>query len=124
MRTKLDRDIEREARCIASVRENYQTAVVCKWTHAEVMIAWDKLSASIDFKRLPMFRRHAVRAINSHLFYGPGNMSIYQHLEYRMLGPDGKYYAKFEDWRALFPDGDGSLISDGKHFWKGTNKAY
>jgi len=82
------------------------------------------LRSSKDYQSLPQFRRHAVSAIHSHLFYGPGNMSIYQHLEYRMLGPDGKYYAKFEEWRALFPDGDASLIQAGQHFWKGTDKAY
>jgi hypothetical protein len=124
MRTKLDRDIEREARCIARVRENYSTAVSCCCTHKEVMVMHAKLMASDDYRKLTDYRRHAVNAIHSHLFYGPGNMSIYQHLEYRMLAPDGKYYAKFEEWRALFPDGDASLISAGKHFWKGTDKVY
>ncbi len=118
-------DIDRERSLTAKVMDIYRTSVNFQQTSDEIaarmrLLVYD----SAEYKRLPQYRKHAVRAVYFALFHGPADLSIYKHLEYRMLGPDGKYYQDFDTWRALFPQGDASLISTGAHFWKGTEKTY
>lgn len=123
-RNKSDRDMERERAAIERVIADYRHIVHFKLTFGDAIDKFGKLYATPHYKSLPYYRKCAVKAIISHLYHGPADMSIYQYLEYRMLGPDGKYYADFDTWRKLFPDGDASLISAGTHFWKGTDKFY
>lgn len=123
-RTELDRNMECERRVIQRLREDYREAIHFKLTHAAILDRWSKMLASNDYKRMPFYMRHAVITLHMHLFHGPADMSIYQHLEYRPLWTDDKYYASFDEWRKLFPDADASLIRIGNHFWKGTDKQY
>lgn len=121
---RMELDMERERALLDRVREVYREAVHFKRTSDDTF-TWLKRMVydSPEMKRLPQYRRHAIRALAQHLFHGPADMSIYQHLEYRMLYK-GQYYADFDAWRAQFPDADASEIEQGNHFWKGTDKAY
>lgn len=116
-------DIDRERAMIERVTELYRHTVHFKTPMADVSTAWLTLLSHADYKRLPMYRRHAVRAIFYHLFHGPADMSIYQHLEYRLLYK-GQYYKGFDTWRAQFPSADASEIETGGHFWIGTERKY
>lgn len=118
-------DIDRQQTLENRVREIYREAIHFKWNSDEIGQRYDtRILQSTEYKRLPQYRRAIVRAIYMFLFHGPADMSIYQHLEYRMLGPDGKYYKDFDTWRALFPQGNAALIDGGAHFWKGTDKVF
>jgi len=123
-RSRQDKQYENERALLDRVREVYREAVQFKRTSADTFAFLKRVVYdSPEMKSLPQYRRHAVRKLAEHLFHGPADMSIYQYLEYRMLYK-GKYYAKFDAWRAQFPDADASEIEQGNHFWIGTDKAY
>lgn len=123
-RDGMTRDMEREHTLINRVYEIYRNAVHFKLTFDQVLADIVRsVYEQADYKRIPHYRRAAVRAIILHLFHGPSDLSIHQHLEYRMLYR-GMYYADFDTWRAAFPVADASEILTGEHFWKGTDKPY
>lgn len=122
--TKLTRNQEREYYIIQRLQRDYREAVHFKLPHATILDRLSKMMESNDYTKLPAYMKYGVLALHTHLFHGPADMSIYQHLEYRMLWTDDNYYTSFDEWRKLFPDADASLIRGGRHFWKGTDKMY
>ena len=101
----------------------YRNAVHFRMSSAEISENLATLYSKEWFARMPLYARGEVRAVAMHLFHGPSDMSIYQHLEYRMLYK-GEYYLGFDAWRAKFPEANAGEIEHGKHFYKGTDCAY
>jgi hypothetical protein len=114
---------ENKRTALSRVYEIYRNAVHFRMSSADIRESLATLYNKGWFARMPLYARGEVRAVAMHLFHGPSDMSIYQHLEYRMLYK-GEYYASFDAWRAKFPDASAVDIEQGKHFYKGTDCEY
>jgi hypothetical protein len=103
----------------------YRDVVYFKLPHTEVLTRWSEIRQSKEFPALPNYIQSELRGLFNHLFHGPADLSIYQHL-YFAYDVDGQVMT-FDQWRKDNPDADPSTVfttDNGHHYWKGTTKEY